>query len=73
MPRYHFNLVDGVKILDPEGRTLDNGSDARREAQEMARALKKSNIPKGWKRVQVTDEAGHNIAEVPLRKDGDES
>jgi hypothetical protein len=63
MPRYFFHLDDGERIADKRGHDLPDDSAARREAEGIAAALQRSR-GHVW-RVIVTNEAGHDVTEIP--------
>lgn len=61
MPRYHFNVYDGVTLLDKKGVELPDTNFARREAIRYAGTLledggEKDNLGAEW-RMEVTDGA----------------
>ena len=62
MPRFHFNVYDGVSALDPTGTELTDWPTARLEAVRLAGALMADDaqqiaVGEDW-RLEVTDEAG---------------
>ena len=62
MPRYHFNVYDGVTLLDKKGVELPNATFARREAIRYSGVLleegaDKDDLGAEW-RMEVTDETG---------------
>jgi hypothetical protein len=68
MPRYLFHLEGGPKgelIADKRGKVLPEDFAARREAEEIAAALKKRR-GNAW-RVIVVDEWGHDFMAIPAR------
>ena len=44
MPRFHFNIMDGVSEIDREGTELPNVDAAWREARHLASGI----IKEGW-------------------------
>ncbi|WP_407519115.1 DUF6894 family protein [Methylobacterium oryzisoli] len=59
MPRYHFNVYDGVELLDKTGVELPDQIFARREAIRYAGILlengaERDNLGSEW-RMEVTD------------------
>ena len=64
MPRYFFHLEDGERIADKRGHNLADDIAARREAEAIATALRRAR-GRVW-RVIVTNEAGHDVTEIPL-------
>ena len=62
MPRYHFNVYDGVTLLDKKGVELPDSNFARREAIRYAGSLleeggKQDDLGLEW-RMEVTDDQG---------------
>lgn len=62
MPRYHFNVYDGVNLLDKTGIELPDATFARREAIRYAGSLleesaAQDSLTNEW-RMEVTDETG---------------
>jgi NADH dehydrogenase FAD-containing subunit len=63
MPRYHFHIIDGVKVFDPKGMALPDAQAARQHAKIAARAFRR-NLSTDEFKVRVTDERGHVIYEA---------
>ena len=62
MPRYHFNIYDGITSIDRDGTELPDVQSARREAMILAGAViedsaKISKLGEEW-RMEVTDDTG---------------
>ena len=62
MPRYHFNVYDGVTLLDKKGVELPDSQFARREAIRYAGALleegaRLESLGEEW-RMEITDGTG---------------
>ncbi len=62
MPRYHFNVYDGVTLLDKKGVELPDIKFARREAIRYAGVLleegaRLESLGSEW-RMEITDETG---------------
>jgi hypothetical protein len=62
MPRYHFNVFDGLGTPDFDGTELPNRQAARREAIRLAGALleqeaERLRLGEDW-RMEVTDHMG---------------
>jgi hypothetical protein len=62
VPRYHFNVYDGVTLLDKKGVELPDINFARREAIRYSGTLledggNKDNLGAEW-RMEVTDDTG---------------
>src|SRR5215203_2106442 len=73
MPRYFFHLHAGDRRANPDkrGQNLSDADAARQMAQRIARRLLEWNLePVQWLdyQVQVTDEAGAIVSELPLTK-----
>ena len=62
MPRFHFNVYDGVAAIDAEGTELADWGDARLEAIRLSGEILKDNakriaLGEDW-RMEVTDATG---------------
>ena len=62
MPRYYFNVYDGLTLLDDEGTELTDINAARMEALQVAQGLiesaaRRSELGQSW-RVEVVNETG---------------
>lgn len=62
MPRFFFNIHDGVSMSDNEGTELSDWQQARVEAVQLAGAIIKDDakqiaLGEDW-RIEVTDEQG---------------
>ena len=62
MPRYHFNVYDGVTLLDKKGVELPDTQFARREAIRYAGVLleegaRLESLGAEW-RMEITDDTG---------------
>lgn len=62
MPRYHFNVYDGVRLRDDEGTELPDWQAARLEAIRRAGDILKDDaqriaVGEDW-RIEVTDSTG---------------
>ncbi|WP_019903144.1 hypothetical protein [Methylobacterium sp. 77] len=62
MPRYHFNVYDGIEMLDKVGVELPDSQYARREAIRYAGSIleggaSKDKVGPEW-RMEVTNEVG---------------
>ena len=76
MPRFHFNVYDGIQLLDEQGIELPDTNFARREAIRYAGTLledgaAKDSLGDEW-RLEVTDDSGlvlfrldFNVTESP--------
>jgi hypothetical protein len=63
MPRYHFHIVDGVRVFDPKGLALPDEQAAQHHAKLAARNFRR-NLERGDFRVRVTDEQGRIVYEA---------
>jgi hypothetical protein len=63
MPRYHFHIIDGVKVFDPKGMALPDAHAARQQAKLTARTFGRNMRGQGFT-VRVTDETGHIVYEA---------
>ena len=62
MPHFHFNVYDGIELLDEKGVELPDTNFARREAIRYAGSLLESgptrnDLSEDW-RMEVTDDTG---------------
>jgi hypothetical protein len=62
MPKFHFNIINGYTLLDPCGRKLPDERAARAEAEHVAAVWEEG------KHVQVTDEHGKELQNIPTKK-----
>ena len=68
MRRYHFHIIDGVKVFDPQGAFLVDDSAARKHAEALARSIQKSELAdKPSTVIRVTNEDGEVLFRVPVR------
>jgi hypothetical protein len=63
MPRYHFHIIDAVKVFDPEGVTLPDEQAAQHYARQTARSLRRALEGQQFK-IRVTDERGQVVYEA---------
>ncbi len=71
MPRYHFHLWDGQRIVDPTGTELCDAAAAELHACKLAenlRTIKRDLHGREWSRwmVRVTDDRGHEVFRVAV-------
>jgi len=69
MPRYHFHIVDGVKVFDPKGMALPDVRAAREQAKLAARSFRRSLRSESFK-IRVTDERGQVVYETRPEDEG---
>ena len=65
MPRYHFNIVDGVSQPDPEGTDLVDLAEVRRQALRLSGEVLRELSSAFWQHPEwsltVTDDAGATV------------
>src|SRR4051794_41691429 len=65
MPRYHFNIVDGVSQPDPEGTDLVDLAEVRRQALRLSGEVLRELSSVLWEHPEwsltVTDDAGATV------------
>ena len=67
MPRYHFHIVDGVKVFDSLGVTLPSDEAARFYAEKLAKDFTRPEVEKlRAKAVRVTSESGAVVFRIPI-------
>lgn len=67
MPRYHFPIVDGTKLVDPVGLELLNQEQAKKHAEVIARHV--ALVSPKPRNVVVEDEQGTEIHIEPVKPD----
>jgi hypothetical protein len=67
MTRYHFEIVDGVKIEDPVGMELKSEEQAKQLAANIARQIAIDVKDSEARKVVVKDETGSHVHEVPVK------
>ena len=68
MPIFHFDIADGVRLVDPVGLDCRNESDARKTADLIARQIAIDVVDGDEDRVVVViDEAGLEIYTTPIK------
>jgi hypothetical protein len=69
MPRYHFNVVDGVEVFDSLTTVLPDNEAAQMRALELATNLGKAHLADLTTRViRVTNDEGAVLFRVPIRR-----
>ena len=63
MPRYHFHVIDAVKVFDPEGVTLPDERAAQHYARRTASNFRRILEGQEFK-IRVTDEKGQVVYEA---------
>jgi hypothetical protein len=61
MRRYHFHIVDGVKVFDSLGTTLPDDEAARAHAQKVADCFARYKVFQGATSVRVTNDLGEVV------------
>jgi hypothetical protein len=67
MPRFHFEIINGVKIKDPVGMECSEDQ-ARQVAGSIARQIAIDVGTSHARKVVVVDEHGTEVHEEPVRK-----
>jgi hypothetical protein len=68
MPRYHFEIVDGIRIEDPVGIDLKTEAQAMELAENIARQIAIDVGPTSARKVVVVDDGGQELHKVPIAK-----
>ena len=63
MPRYHFHIINAVKVFDPEGVMLFDERAAQHYARRTARNIRRILEGQEFK-IRVTDESGQVVYEA---------
>jgi hypothetical protein len=66
MPRFHFEIVDGVRIEDPVGMELKSEEQARQLAGNIARQIAIDVADSEARNVVVKKDDGSHVHEVPV-------
>ena len=69
MPRFHFEIVDGIKIKDPVGMDCSE-AEAKQVAQNIARQIAIDVGEYSARKVVVTDDEGAKLHEFVIQRDG---
>jgi hypothetical protein len=67
MPKYHFEIADGVTLPDPIGTDCRNADHARREAAAIAKQIATDLGDHELRSVIVVDEKGEELCRVPIK------
>lgn len=67
MPRFHFEILDGVQIKDPVGMECTEAQ-AKEVAHNIARIIAIDVGVHAARKVVVLDDAGLKLHEVPISK-----
>jgi hypothetical protein len=67
MPRFHFDIIDGVEIKDPVGMDCSE-DEARQVARSIARQIAIDVGIRHARKVVVVDEEGSQVHEEPVQK-----
>jgi hypothetical protein len=68
MPRYHFEIVDGIRIEDPVGIDLKTEAQAMELAENIARQIAIDVGPTSARKVVIVDDGGQEVHKVPIGK-----
>jgi hypothetical protein len=67
MPRYHFPIVDGTKLVDPVGLELQNQEQAKRHAKLIAKHVALTGAKP--RHIVVEDDEGTVLHKEPVKPD----
>jgi len=67
MPKYHFEIADGITLPDPVGTDCRNDEHARREAQAIAVQIARDLGDRELRSVVVVDDEGEELYRVPIK------
>jgi hypothetical protein len=71
VPQYYFHLFNDEIVLDKEGAHLPNEAVALQKAAHMAREMAAESVREGRlvlaHRIEVTDDADHDVGTVHFR------
>jgi hypothetical protein len=67
MPRFHFEIVNGVRIEDPVGLFCKSEDQAKQVAQDIARQIAIDVQNSGMRKIVVKAEDGQTIFETPVK------
>jgi hypothetical protein len=68
VPRFHFEIIDGIKLEDPVGLDCKNEEQARQFAEDMARQIVLDLGEDAARKVIVVNEEGAEIYTVPIKR-----
>jgi hypothetical protein len=70
MPKYYFDLVDGLRLVDPTGSDCRDDRDANAKARIIAKQIE-AEIPTApiQRHVEVLNEERDKVAKEPVRTD----
>ncbi|MEA2881753.1 MAG: hypothetical protein QOH32_1009 [Bradyrhizobium sp.] len=66
MPRYRFEIADGVRLVDPVGLDCRDERDARCKAQVIAHRIAEQGTWSKARCIVVVDPEGAEIDKVPI-------
>jgi uncharacterized protein DUF6894 len=69
MPRYHFDIADGVRLPDPVGTDCRNDEHAEREAKAIAKQIAQDLGDREQRSVVVVDDTGDELCRVEIKAD----
>jgi hypothetical protein len=67
MPRFHFDIIDGVEIRDPVGMDCSE-DEAKQAARSIARQIAIDVGTRHARKIVVVDEHGAKVHEEPVQK-----
>ena len=68
MRRYHFHIVDGVRVFDSLGTTLPDDEAARAHAQKVVDYFARYKVFHGAMAVRVTNDLGQVVLRLPFKR-----
>ena len=68
MPRFHFEIVNGIRIEDPVGLFCKSEDQAKQVARDIARQIAIDVQNSGVRKVVVTTDEGLSIYETPVQE-----
>ena len=69
MSKFHFEIVDGYTIEDPQGMEVPTEQQAKKIAEEMAKQIASDMEDEPFKDVVVKTTTGKVIHKTPIRTD----
>ena len=67
MPKFHFEIIDGIKLEDPVGMELKSEDQAKQLAENIARQIAIDVKDSEARNVVVKTEDGSEIHKVPVK------
>ncbi len=67
MPKFHFEIVDGITIEDPVGMDCKSDAQAIEVANNIARQIEIDVKNSGARKIIIRDEDGSEVHRVPVK------